>query len=646
MRPFLPLYILLAAVLAVSTFLPFSVYGEYWFISLWGILGLSLAAVMLKRKLWRTPGSFILHLSFLMMLAGGFCTFISKESGLLHISPGEKKVSFISETTKRTVRLPEAITLLRFETDYYPGGEIPRDYRSILLVGGDTASISMNHILNIQGYRLIQNSYDSEGGTVLSVSHDPVGIFLSYAGYLLFAIGGLWLLLSRKGRFRSLLRGAAVAFILLSFSPLQAEVAKVAGITSEMADSLAREQVIYGGRIVTFDTQARDILRKIYGKPSYRGLSSGQTIASFMLYPAEWKNLPLIKIKEKSLRKALKIKGEYASLSDLFDREGNYLVDKLRDNDYVKGVDELDEKAGLLLELTMGSLVQPVVSPAEKMPEWRVNLELIYNRIPFTLILFILPFISACILFLALTIGTAKLTRSLIPVGNVIARLALSISILNFGLTWLLTERIPVANTFETLEFAELILLGLLAAGSGFINGRKGKESVMSIGLIMAGAIGLVSHLLAGNPIVTPLMPVLHSPWLSLHVTLVMTSYALLGMASLNSVISLFRQGYGDELRRLNLILLYPGVWLLGCGIFTGAVWANVSWGSYWSWDPKETWALITFMIYALPLHRNIFREKDRKGTRNFHIYLLCSLLTILMTYFGVNHLNSMHGYS
>ena len=99
------------------------------------------------------------------------------------------------------------------------------------------------------------------------------------------------------------------------------------------------------------------------------------------------------------------------------------------------------------------------------------------------------------------------------------------------------------------------------------------------------------------------------------------------------------------EMRRRSLLLLYPGVWLLGLGIFTGAIWANVSWGSYWSWDPKETWALVTFLIYSLPLHNHVFNKKDRGGNRNFHLYLLLALLSVGMTYFGVNYLDSMHAY-
>ena len=95
----------------------------------------------------------------------------------------------------------------------------------------------------------------------------------------------------------------------------------------------------------------------------------------------------------------------------------------------------------------------------------------------------------------------------------------------------------------------------------------------------------------------------------------------------------------------LSQLLLYPAVFLLTIGIFLGAVWANVSWGNYWSWDPKEAWALITLMVYAVPLHKasiGIFRKP-----RVYHLYMVVSFLAVLITYFGVNFiLGGMHSYA
>ena len=95
---------------------------------------------------------------------------------------------------------------------------------------------------------------------------------------------------------------------------------------------------------------------------------------------------------------------------------------------------------------------------------------------------------------------------------------------------------------------------------------------------------------------------------------------------------------------RLSRNLLYPAVFFLGAGIFIGAVWANESWGRYWAWDPKEVWALITFMVYGLPFHTESF--PSFRNPRFFHIYVVASLLTVLTTYSGVNGmLGGMHSY-
>ena len=103
-----------------------------------------------------------------------------------------------------------------------------------------------------------------------------------------------------------------------------------------------------------------------------------------------------------------------------------------------------------------------------------------------------------------------------------------------------------------------------------------------------------------------------------------------------------------EELERttaLSQLLLYPAVFLLAIGIFLGAVWANVSWGHYWSWDPKESWALITLMVYAVPFHKttaNCFCK-----LRFYHIYMISAFLAVVITYFGVNYLlGGMHSYA
>ncbi len=100
-----------------------------------------------------------------------------------------------------------------------------------------------------------------------------------------------------------------------------------------------------------------------------------------------------------------------------------------------------------------------------------------------------------------------------------------------------------------------------------------------------------------------------------------------------------------EALQVLSRLFLYPSITTMGLGIFIGAIWANISWGAYWSWDPKETWALITFMIYAVVLHTQSLPAFRRPMV--YHLYMLVAFLSIVMTYFGVNYvLGGMHSYA
>ena len=155
----------------------------------------------------------------------------------------------------------------------------------------------------------------------------------------------------------------------------------------------------------------------------------------------------------------------------------------------------------------------------------------------------------------------------------------------------------------------------------------------------------LVAMISGSNPPVTNLMPVLESPLLALHVTVVMAAYALFFFVAMVCLAGLVVQRDAqrcERFHRLGLLLLYPAELLLAAGIVIGALWANISWGNYWSWDPKEVWALITLLVYALPLHPVMLRTP-----RAFHLYCALAFLSVLVTYFGVNLLlGGMHAYN
>ena len=169
---------------------------------------------------------------------------------------------------------------------------------------------------------------------------------------------------------------------------------------------------------------------------------------------------------------------------------------------------------------------------------------------------------------------------------------------------------------------------------------------VLPIGYLLAGFTMLMASMQGANPQITHLMPVLQSPLLSLHVLSMMLSYTLLGMVAFTGILGLVVPVRASiRLRDMSMVILFPAVFLLITGTFLGAVWANISWGTYWSWDPKETWALITFLVYAYALHSDHFRFL--RSPRVFHAFCALAFLMVLITYFGVNLiLGGMHAYA
>jgi ABC-type transport system involved in cytochrome c biogenesis permease subunit len=201
----------------------------------------------------------------------------------------------------------------------------------------------------------------------------------------------------------------------------------------------------------------------------------------------------------------------------------------------------------------------------------------------------------------------------------------------------------PLSNGYETMIVMAWLSL-VVAVVVEKVNRRL--PMVNAAGMIVAGLALMVALMGRSGATVSHLMPVLASPLLSIHVLLVMASYSLFAIIALLSASSLFHHNrevadcQSGRLTATANMLLYPAVFLLAAGIFVGAIWANQSWGRYWGWDPKETWALITLLIYAYPLHAT-FSGKQQ------NIYLLVAFLSVLMTYFGVNYLLSgMHSYA
>ena len=267
--------------------------------------------------------------------------------------------------------------------------------------------------------------------------------------------------------------------------------------------------------------------------------------------------------------------------------------------------------------------------------------ERINNAFPFATVLFM---VNLTLGFIALFYTIYRMTKKKeIKVLNIALPILLVVSFLalTFGiaLRWIISGNVPMSNGYESmLTVAWFVMLIAI-----FMQFRI--RLVMVFGFLLSGFFLLVSHINQMDPAIGQMMPVLNSPLLSMHVSIIMMSYALLSLTFICGIMGICMRSHGEELQALSRIFLYPALTCMGFGIFIGAIWANVSWGTYWSWDSKETWALITFMIYAVVVHTQslpIFRKPLA-----YHIYITIAFLSIIMTYFGVNYfLTGMHSYA
>lgn len=267
--------------------------------------------------------------------------------------------------------------------------------------------------------------------------------------------------------------------------------------------------------------------------------------------------------------------------------------------------------------------------------------ERINNAFPFATIFFMA---NLTLGFIALFYTIYRMTKKReIKALNIALPILLGVSFLalTFGLAlrWIISGNIPMSNGYESMLTVAwfVMLISILM--------QLRIRIVMVFGFLISGFFLLVSHINQMDPAIGQMMPVLNSPLLSIHVSIIMMSYALLSLTFICGIMGICLRSHGEELQALSRIFLYPALTTMGYGIFIGAIWANVSWGNYWSWDSKETWALITFMIYAVVVHTQslpVFRKP-----LVYHIYITLAFMSIAMTYFGVNYfLTGMHSYA
>lgn len=572
--------IVAALFVGVTSFMPPEVYGSWWWFLFWGI-----CALVLLVGIWkvRSLSMKLLHVSLLLMIIGGMTTALTAVRGSVHLTPGIPVDSFI-DNDGEFHKLPFSLTLSEFQTDYYPGMNFPRDFRSKLLIDARPVEVSMNHIGREGHWRIFQQSFDGKGGSILSLAYDPWGYRICYFGFALFALSGLSLFFRRRG----------LVIIALVTS------------VSAFAETPDERQVEFHGRIVPFATVASELTFKLTGQQKVAGMGSTEFVISLMEHPQQWSDVAFIKTG-----------GGYVSVASLYDDDGKYLPQinyrggkGKEDAELLK----LDEKVALLAELWRGELFAP--APKDLMrPAVEIGAEVAYVKSQPVKWFFMLALVAGilCLIF-----------RRAVQPG---AAVLFGLSIVVFCWKWWICGYFPVAGTGEIMFFTAVVL-----SGSALVLSRR-HSFASGLALLMSGFAALLSWLAVKNPVMTPLMPVLASPWLAVHVSLVMISYALLCLVSMLAIV-----------RNLPLAmrLLPVGLYFLGLGIIVGAMWANVSWGRYWAWDPKETWALVTLLLYAVPLHRSLGL---RKHSLLLRVYLAFAFLAIVMTYAGVNYLPSLHAY-
>lgn len=512
-------------------------------------------------------------------------------------------------------------------------------------------------------------------------------------------------------------------------------------ISKEHADKFAYLLVQnYEGRIVPMNTQALDVLRKLYKKDAFRGtggkhLTANQWFLSINTDTASWTMVPIIKVGSKGgeeLKKKTKANEDgYTSLMSLFpaDAQGNlhYVLEEdyqeafrkkpAEQSNYDKEVINVNDRVQAFNEFFSGQFMrivpvqndpnntwhswldqsfepdmeaQKVMGPyfsevlaAQKSGNWskadeelkklsdyqqtwgknvvpaksKVDLEVFMNKVNINFHLLIFYTIIGGLLLVLGFIELFKPNRIL----NKIIRGLILIGLIGYvfqflGLVarWYISGHAPWSNGYEAIIFISWV--GITA---GLLLYRNSNALIPAAGFMVAVIMmGFAHGGSALDPQITPLVPVLKSYWLIIHVAIITASYGFFGLSMVIAIIVLMFYIFANkrifkihndttikELTIVSEMSLTIGLYALVVGTFLGGIWANESWGRYWSWDPKETWAFISVMIYAFVLHMRMV--PGLRGRWPFHVAALFSISTIVMTYFGVNYyLSGLHSYA
>lgn len=648
------LYVLVIVCMAAATvvekysgtdFVRSNVYGAWWFSLLWAVLTAAGVVYFLRHRCKSWSG-IALHLSFVVILVGAFVTHVSSERGTVHLRQGSyisTCVMYDRHNQPYDAQMPFQMRLDRFDVQYHEGTDAAEDYVSQFTIIDHgkqySGKVSMNRIFRYGAMRFYQSSYDNDMlGASVSFNSDPIGIPLTYTGYALLFFSLVYMLFDPHGAYRKLLRlshlkkGLMMMALLFALGSSSAE-AHV--LPKESADRFGRLMVLHNSRICPLQTLAIDFTKNLYGKASYNGYTPEQVLTGWMFYADDWMQEPMLRLKGAEMRDRLQLP-EYVPVSQFFNSAmggytlGPYVQEYYGGNHdaFHSQVAAIDNKIQLIMELRSGSLLKLFPYTNKGKTTWFAPTDDLPNAMDREHQQFVR---SICLL-----LGDCALASDYTQMDAVVGKM-LKYQQKNGGASMPSDRRVAAERIYNRIPFATILFMLCLAMG------------IISF---LYAIIRMCREDNGANNVGTDADPVLNSPLLSVHVSIIMMGFAMLSFtfisgltAILLRLVSRTAQPKMVQLQQLSLVFLYPALAALGIGIFIGAIWANVSWGEYWGWNPKEVWALITFMIYAIPLHARSVAQLRRPTA--FHLFMTLAFLTLVMTYFGVNYfLGGMHSYA
>ena len=672
------------------------------------------------------------------------------------------KLDYTFHYGNKVYTLPFSIKLNDFIAQKYPGTEKSfSSFESQVTVRNKAevfdARIFMNNILDYEGYRFFQSSFDQdEMGTALSVSHDFWGTTITYIGYFMLYFSLMAIMFTKHSRFADLKRKLEVVkkkkanlltllVLFLGFGAF-AQNHGPQFLPEKQLDSIIEKRKVpqahaakfgrliiqdAGGRMKPINTFSSELLRKVSHENTYKGMNSDQVFLSMTQGGNIWIQVPMIYIKKgnDSIRKIIGIDADrkYASFIDFFDNTGTYKLTPYLEtayksanpNQFEKDFIETDKKVNLMEDALSGSILKIFPIPDDANNKWvsypeldhaglkgmaatythnilqmyftalegasvsgdykeadgllesingfqkkygskvrpseeKITSEILYNeydvfqKLPFW-------YMYASILMLLFTIlkifKERKSLNVLVNTMHVIVGLLFALHTIGLIARWYISGHAPWSNAYESI-----IYVGWATMFFGLAFDPKSKLTVASSAFVSVMILS-AAYMNWIDPEIGNLQPVLNSYWLMIHVAIIVASYGPFALGMILGVVSLLLILFTTESNKekmkwnikeityINEMALTIGLIMLTIGNFLGGQWANESWGRYWGWDPKETWALISIMVYAFVIHSRFVPAL--RGKWVFNLMSVFAFLSILFTYFGVNfHLVGLHSYA